>query len=90
MKTQVAQKSQVWTLVLAPSKASGLNLPSQISNLKSTGPSVIKITDSRQPLNVENGGDQQLASKRAAEPVAVKLKELRFRSKQIGVSARAC
>ncbi|MEP6489420.1 hypothetical protein NDI43_14100 [Microcoleus vaginatus GB2-A3] len=50
---------------------------------------MIKITDSRQPLNVENGGAQQQASKRAAEPVAVKLKELRFRSKQIGVIARA-
>ncbi|MEG3906176.1 MULTISPECIES: hypothetical protein [unclassified Microcoleus] len=50
---------------------------------------MIKITDSRQPLNVENGGGQQLASKRAAEPVAVKLKELRFRSTQIGVIARA-
>ncbi|MEG3898499.1 MULTISPECIES: hypothetical protein [unclassified Microcoleus] len=51
---------------------------------------MIKITDSRQPLNVENGGGQQLASKRAAEPVAVKLKELQFRSKQIGVSTQAC
>ncbi|MBD1828139.1 hypothetical protein NDI47_17955 [Microcoleus vaginatus GB1-A2] len=50
---------------------------------------MIKITDSRQPQNVENGGGQELASKREAEPVAVKLKELRFRSKQIGVIARA-
>ncbi|MFS8118551.1 MAG: hypothetical protein ACMG55_08680 [Microcoleus sp.] len=52
---------------------------------------MIKITDNRQPLNVENGGGQQLASKRAGEPVAVKLKELHFRSKKIGVSAQtAC
>jgi len=48
---------------------------------------VIKITDNSQPLNVKNGGGQQLASKRAGEPVAVKLKELHFRSKKIGVSA---
>jgi hypothetical protein len=44
--------------------------------------SVMEVTDSRRSLNVENGGGQQLASKRAAEPVAVKLKELRFRSKK--------
>jgi len=49
---------------------------------------VIKITDNKQLSNVENGGDQQLASKRAGEPVAVKLKELHFRSKKIGVSAQ--
>jgi hypothetical protein len=49
---------------------------------------VIKITDNRQPLNVKNGGGQQQASKRAAEPVAVKLRELHFRSITIGVSAQ--
>ena len=86
---QVPQKPLVSTFVLAPSTPSELNLKSQISNLKSIDRSVIKITDSRQRLNVENGGGQQLASKRAAEPVAVKLKELRFRSKQIGVIASA-
>ncbi|MEG4588537.1 hypothetical protein QUA54_25460, partial [Microcoleus sp. MOSTC5] len=76
-----------WRFFLAPSTPSELNLKSQISNLKSIDPSVIKIIDSRQALNVENGGGQQQASKRAAEPVAVKLKELRFCSKQIGVIA---
>ncbi|MCC3508528.1 MAG: hypothetical protein JGK29_05100 [Microcoleus sp. PH2017_17_BER_D_A] len=43
------------------------NLQSKIKNLQSRYQNVIKITDSRHHLNVENGGDQQLASKRAAK-----------------------
>jgi hypothetical protein len=59
------------------------------SNLK-LDPSVINVTDNRRSLKVENGGSQSLASKSTAEPVAVKLKEGRFRSKQIGIRDRRC
>ncbi|MEO6863331.1 MAG: hypothetical protein ABI180_17620 [Microcoleus sp.] len=70
MKTEVAREPSsldVSSIASLQPLDSISNVQSQISNLKLTGQSVINITDSTQPLNVKNGGDQQLASKRAVK-----------------------
>ncbi|MCU0546184.1 MAG: hypothetical protein MUE44_29130 [Oscillatoriaceae cyanobacterium Prado104] len=50
--------------------------PESTSNFK-LDPNAIAIADSRQPLNVKDGSDRQLASNRVSAE-AVKLEELRF------------